>query len=474
MTERILLLTGKLAEPSLRRVAQELSDDTRTFIIHKLSLSVAALMTTDMILRRPPPLTEIDRVIVPGFCAGDLDVLSGELGIPVQRGPQDLKDLPALFGAQAYEHDLSGYDAMIFAEIVDAPNMSIDAIVARAERYSADGADVIDLGCLPGVAFPHLTDSVTALKEQGFRVSVDSLVADELRAGGLAGADYLLSLNTSTLDLLEEVASTPVLIPEESGNLESLVTAIEQLLKKDRPFLADSILDPIHFGFTESLLRYAELRRRYPKIEIMMGIGNLTELTDADTGGMNALLLGIMSELGIRHLLTTEVSKHARTVVREVDVARRIMYRAREDHALPRGYTDALMALHEKRPFPYNLEEIEELAGQIRDRNYRVQVSESALHVYNRDGLVSGTDPFEIFPRLKELEHDAPHAFYMGIELARAEIALQLGKRFTQDNRLSWGTAVPEDEAQGASRHFNHKQAGSTLKARRQRRKRRS
>jgi dihydropteroate synthase-like protein len=468
------LLTGKLAEPSLRRVAEALTDDGKAFAVHRLTLSVAALMTTDMILRQPPPLVNVDRVIVPGFCAGDLDQLSVELRVPVERGPQDLKDLPVHFGEGAYEHDLSRYDIMIFAEIVDAPNMSIEEIIARAERYKKDGADVIDLGCLPGVAFPHLRDSVSALKEQGFSVSVDSLVMDELRAGGLAGADYLLSLKSGTLELLEEVSSIPVLIPEESGDLDSLAAAIEWMLQQDRPFLADSILDPIHFGFTESLLRYAELRRRYPDIEIMMGIGNLTELTDADTGGMNMLLVGIMSELGIRHLLTTEVSKHARTVVREIDAARRIMYRAREDHALPRGYTGALMALHEKRPFPYSLEEIEELASQIRDPNYRIQVSESALHVYNRDGLVSGIDPYDLFPHLKELEHDPSHAFYMGVELARAEIALRLGKRFIQDNELAWGAAGGDDVQKGGGRHFHHKEAGSTLKARRQRRKRRN
>lgn len=32
----------------------------------------------------------------------------------------------------------------------------------------------------------------------------------------------------------------------------------------------------------------------------MMGIGNLTELTEADTSGINALLFGIAAELGGR------------------------------------------------------------------------------------------------------------------------------------------------------------------------------
>ena len=62
----------------------------------------------------------------------------------------------------------------IFAEIVDAPALSIDALVARARALAAAGADVIDLGCLPETPFPLLGEAVRALKAEGFAVSVDS------------------------------------------------------------------------------------------------------------------------------------------------------------------------------------------------------------------------------------------------------------------------------------------------------------
>ena len=45
---------------------------------------------------------------------------------------------------------------------------------------------------------------------------------------------------------------------------------------------------------------------------------------------MQALLIGIVSELRITNILTTEVSAHAAGVIREVDRARRVMYAARE------------------------------------------------------------------------------------------------------------------------------------------------
>jgi hypothetical protein len=63
------------------------------------------------------------------------------------------------------------------------------------------------------------------------------------------------------------------------------------------------------------------------------------------------------------------------------------------------------------------------------------------VHVYNRDGLHVAQDPFALWPQLG-LEADAGHAFYMGVETARAQIAWQLGKRYVQDEPLDWGCAV--------------------------------
>ncbi|HKK15233.1 MAG TPA: dihydropteroate synthase, partial [Gammaproteobacteria bacterium] len=242
------------------------------------------------------------------------------------------------------------------------------------------------------------------------------------------------------------------------------------------PFIADSILDPIHFGFTDSIIRYHELRRQYPDIDIMMGIGNLTELTEADTTGINATLFGIMSELRIGNVLTTEVSAHASSAVREADRARRIMFAAREHESLPKGFDSGLLTTHAIKPFPYSTDEIRELAGEIRDPSYRVMISQDGIHVYNRDGLETGRSPFDLFPHLTLLQDDAPHAFYMGVELARAQVALQLGKRYNQDEELDWGVAVrPETDAEKdrqvdaahtmREKKSDFKQEGSTLQA---------
>ncbi|MGH8756733.1 MAG: DUF6513 domain-containing protein, partial [Burkholderiales bacterium] len=296
------------------------------------------------------------------------------------------------------------------------------------------------------------------LKSSGYKVSVDSVEPKELLRGGKAGADYLLSLKEDTLWVAEEVDSIPVLIPQQSGDLASLERAMEKMARSNRRFIADPVLDPIHFGFTDSLVRYHELRRRHPETEIMMGVGNLTELTDADTTGINALLMGIISELHITNILTTEVSPHAQRAVREADAARRIMYTARDASSLPRDFSSELLTTHARKPFPDTSEEIAELARAIKDPSYRIQISEQGIHIYNRDGLHVATEPFALFPLLS-LENDAAHAFYLGVELARAQIAWQLAKRYNQDEELDWGCAVerkPEDLTQ-------HHAPGTTL-----------
>ena len=271
-------------------------------------------------------------------------------------------------------------------------------ILARAEDYVRKGANVIDLGGLPDTPFPHLEQAVKALKAKGYKVSVDSADPEELLRGGKAGADYLLSLNEDTLAIADQVKSTPVLIPKEHGDLPSLYRAMDALDAKGRAFLADPVLDPINFGFMQSLERYAQVRRDRPKAELLLGTGNLTELTDADTTGITAVLLGIASELHIRNVLLVQVSPHTRRTVEEHDLARRIMYASRADHDLPKDYASGLLALHSRKPFPQTPEEIAESAAEVRDKNFRIEIAEDGIHIYNRDGHHIAKDVFDLYP----------------------------------------------------------------------------
>jgi dihydropteroate synthase-like protein len=461
MTERILFLTGRLAQGRLEKVLRGMGPTAFDWSIFNVGVKVAALMTEPILMRRLPRPLDADRVVVPGRCRADLARLAQEFGRPFQRGPDELKDLPAFLGKAGAALDLSRHALRIFAEIVDASQIGVRAIVARAEVLRAEGADVIDLGCLPDTPFPHLEETVRELKAKGLAVSVDSAEPDELRRGGAAGADYLLSLTERNLAIAEETGARPVLIPVTHGDLGSLYRAAEEAEKRGLKATLDPVIDPIHFGFAESLSRYRDVRARLPDAEMLMGTGNLTELTDADSVGVTALLLGICSELGIANVLTVHVSPHTRRTIQEHDAARRVMFAAAADVSLPRGYGRALMQIHDPAPFPYSGQEIAEAAAQVKDENYRIEAADDGIHVYNRGGHFVARDAFALFDKLG-VETDGAHAFYLGAELMKAEIAFQLGKRYAQDEPLDWGCAT-DRRAEDRTRLS---EAGHTLRAR--------
>jgi dihydropteroate synthase len=465
MPDKLLFLTGRLAEPRLTRTVAGLGLPAGSWRIANVGVKVAALMTDAIVRNRLKPPLNADRVIVPGRSRMDLKELKDHYGVPFERGPDEIIDLPQYFGKGGTPPDLSHYDVRIFAEIVEAPTLTVEELLAQAAALKDKGADVIDIGCQPDTAFPHLEAAVSSLRTAGHKVSVDSGSVEELRRGAIAGADFVLSLDETTLSVVEGTKAVPVLVPKPHGDLASLLRAIDRARAKGLEFLADPVLDPIHFGFTDSLRRYAELRRGRPDVEILMGTGNLTELTDADSQGVTAVLLGICSELNIRNVLVVQVSPHTRRTLQEHDAARRLMFRAREDESLPKGYGGGLLSLHDVRPYPDSPEQIAAMARTVRDQNYRIEVAEDGIHIYNREGHHVASDPFALFGKLG-VEADGAHAFYLGYELAKAEIAHALGKRYTQDGQLDWGVAA-DRKAEDLTRHAAE---GATLKGARKER----
>jgi dihydropteroate synthase len=441
MTERLLFLTGHLAEPRLRRLLTGLGETHFTWNVENIGVKVAALMTEPIVVRRLSRPVQADRVIFPGRAALDPAHLSQEFGVAFERGPDEIADLPRRLGAAGGQPDLSRHTVRIFAEIVDAPLLSLEALIERARVFRAQGADVIDLGCRPGAPFPHLEEAVRHLKQDG-AVSIDSGDPAELRRGAIAGADFLLSLTEATLDIRDGTDAVPVLIPTTLGDVDSLFRAAATAAARGIPCLLDPILDPIHFGFTASLLRYAALRARLPDAAILMGTGNLTELTDADSAGVTAMLMGICSELAIDNVLVVQVSPHTSATVAEHDLARRIMHAAHANADLPRGYADGLLQIHDRAPFAQSAADIAALAAHISDRNFRIATAPDGVHVFNGHMHETATAALEFYPALN-VDTDGAHAFYLGTELMKAEIAFALGKRYIQDERLDWGCATP-------------------------------
>ncbi len=444
---RILFVTGRLAEPALRRVLAEMAPQFEVGVA-VLKITVAALMTTPWIARFLEVPEGTDLILIPGLCEGDPEVIQARFGVKTEKGPKDLREIPGYFGHAAAAADYGAYNIEILAEINNAPRMSPQAVRGSADYFRASGADIIDIGCTPGLAYPGLGDTVRELRAAGMRVSVDSFDPGEIRTAVEAGAELVLSVNGSNLAVARELAGTAtraVVIPDFGEGLDSIEPSISTLEGWGVDYLIDPIIEPIGFGFMASLERYAEIRRRYPDAPQLMGIGNITELTSADTTGVHALLLAICQEVGVRAVLTTEVIPWARGAVREVDIARRLMHHAVTRRTLPKGVDDRLLTVKDPAVLEYDEDELRRIHAAVKDPNFRIFADRTTITVFNHQIFVRGTDPQEIFARLGVDE--ATHAFYLGRELMKARLAITLGKTYRQEGALAWGYLTPPDDA---------------------------
>jgi dihydropteroate synthase-like protein len=456
----VLFVTGRLAEPALRRVLDDMAPPFSCEVA-VLKITVAALMTTDWIARHLQAPPAADLVLIPGLCEGDPSVIAEKLGVRVEKGPKDLREIPRHFGQADAARSYGAWDIEIVAEINNVPRLPREAIRQAAEYYRASGADIIDLGCTPGLPFPALGAVVAELVASGMRVSVDTFDEGEIRTAVEAGAELVLSLNGSNLAAGRDLAGSgarAVVVPDLGGTIDTLEPTIARLEAWGVPYLLDPILEPIGFGFMASLERYADVRRRWPHAEMLMGIGNLTELTAADSAGVNALLVAICQELGIRAVLTTEVIPWARGAVREVAIARQLMHYAVTGRTIPKGVDDRLLTVKDPVVLAYSVEELRSLQQAITDPNFRIFADDEAITVLNNEVFVRGTDIQQIFAQLGV---DEPtHAFYLGKELARAGLAVTLGKTYRQEGALSWGYLTPPDDARSEHVRLTQRQRG--------------
>jgi dihydropteroate synthase-like protein len=437
LSERLLFVTGKLAAPALRDTLgrAELPFD---YDVAVMKITVAALMTTDWIARRLEVPDAATKIMIPGMCEGEVDVLSERFGIPAEKGPADLKALPSWFGQADAREGYGERDIRVFAEINHVPRLSRDQVFALAEYYRDAGADVIDLGLSLGRNWLEEGPRVIAdLRDAGFELSIDTLDPDEILMADEAGVRYVLSLNGSNRHLAERLHATPVLIPDTPEDLDSLDETIAHVEGLGKPYLVDPIIEPIGSGFAASLGRYLEVRRRHPDAEMFMGIGNLTELTEADTTGVAAMLIGFCQEVGIRSALTPVVIHWARGAGREAVIAAELMHFAHTRGTPPKHVDGRLLTVKDEDFRPYAEAELRELHDQVTDPNYRIFADADWIYVFNADRFVKGTDFNEIFDQLGVSE--ATHAFYLGKELMKATIARALRKNYRQESPLDWG-----------------------------------
>ena len=474
--QSLLLVTGRLAEPALRRMVPDLQQRFDVKIsIQVMPITVAALMSPDWISRHLAVPEDCDAIILPGYCAhaksahakktnrsknqpttepavekdnDGLLPLRSVCDCPIHIGPRDMRRLPEFFGGKLQPASLDKYSIQIIAEINHAPRFSIEQILQQATHLKGQGADVIDIGCQPGEIWSEVGTVVKELVQRDFRVSIDSLEPREIEPAVNAGASLVLSVNSTNRQAAVDWGCEVIAIPDSPDQWRQVADTVEFLDSKNVPFRIDPIIEPIGFGFAASLSRYMQARKIWPDAEMMMGIGNLTELTDVDSSGINFLLLAICQELSINSVLTTQVINWASSSVRECDLARRMVYLALQEQIPPKNISDQLVCLRDSRLRTPSVEEIDGLAEQIRDNNYRILADQNTIHLLGSGQHWQDADAFELFHQLmqsKPTNVDASHAFYLGYEMCKATIANQLGKNYEQDEALNWGHLTAEE-----------------------------
>lgn len=512
---KILIVTGKLASKLVKKVSNQSKHEIK---VHIVETPIAAFLTPSKIIEELKKLKEdylesMDMIITPGLIRKDVSPVGEKTGIPTYKGPKDAADLgiilemmeklelsPKIPADKLIEDELKrralefidnfekdhknvqkllmkpenilvgklpvgeDFPLRVLAEIANAPLLSREDLLKRAEYFVRNGADMVDLGMIAGEnRAESIPGMVKILKEHlgNIPVSIDTLNPSEIKVAVEAGVDLVLSLDLGNygevLPLLEEKKIPAVILPTDFSKnwtpktVDERVDALEELKEKcgNVEVIADLILDPINSqSIVESIIACHEFKARN-RIPLFFGIGNVTELLDVDSVGVNALLSGIAMELGASILFTPEESGKTRGSVKELSVSSDMMFLAKNRGSVPKDLGIKLLVLKDKRRSETLFEEIQVpvVEGKIDPKfvqdpagSFKIMVKEgviTAVHYQNMrpEIAITGKTAKQIYDEIlkRGLVSRMEHAVYLGSELEKAEIASKLGKNYVQD-----------------------------------------
>jgi dihydropteroate synthase-like protein len=515
---RVLLVTGQLAQGMVRDYAKESNVETE---IVALQLAVAAFLTPQTVINelQKVKLSGFNMILVPGLVRGDTAAISKATGVPTFKGPRYAADLPTVLdmlcdvqlsttvpaddllreklaekamaeiqkteanreallkkpGSMLIGNVALGKDfpMRILAEIVDAALMDKETIQRTAKRFVSVGADIIDVGMVAGESNPENAKRMVQWVKQAVDVpvSIDTLDSAEIQAAVEAGADLVLSADAGNLEAIAPyVKGVAVVViptnqrlgffPKKAADrvkyLEEIITKAKNLGVKR--CLADLVLEPS--DIMESFVAFREFAARNPNVPLFVGVSNVTELFDADSVGLNAVLARLSSEVGASMLLATEKSDKAKGTVKEEVTAAKMMFLAKKRGSAAKDLGIDLLILKDKRnreePYDKKLEEgakvvaAERLEPAVLDAEgmFKISIDRKegtlvAAHYLSSDtnkpfNIVKGKTAESIYAKILQLGlvSKLDHAAYLGAELAKAEIALNTGKNYVQDGLL--------------------------------------
>ncbi len=469
---RILLVTGKMAEDIVRK-------NSGGCDVLVIDVDIAAFITHRDLEKID--ISGYDLVLVPGLAKGKWVELEKKKGVKIRLGPVHAFDIPKVINAvdkielshnipadrlielekekeliELIERDevgvfdiggvqIGGKSRMkIVAEVVDATELEKDELAGRIEYYTECGADIIDLGIPLSFSSDDVRRVMKIARDACSAVSIDTFSRRAVEIGVEQGVDMVMSISLQNLDVMEVIEDQAVVAVDR--DVERLKHLTEILRTKTERVIADPVLDLN--GLVYSIQRYSAYRKMDPVTPTLFGAGNVTELFDADSSGINALLAYMGMEVGASMLFTTEASVKTRGSVMELKRASYIVKGAEIRHSPPKDLGINLLSLKEKFLYP-EPEKPERYVNAERSRkferdpmgDFRIWISGGMIFCHHENAVIGGKDAKSILDTVLRLNliSRLDHAGYLGRELKKAEVALTLGKNYMQDQPLGFG-----------------------------------
>jgi dihydropteroate synthase-like protein len=466
---RILLPTGEKTVAIVQRAAG--GYDAEVVVTGEIASFLSPAQLTSLLERG-----QYDLAITSGMCTADFGEVEQTTGVPVYRGPRHAADLPQMLrllstvefsrtvpadeflalqrrreaaeqlrrreeeAESAYRIrgvKIGGISRIkVLAEIMDAHRQ--ENLKDLVERYFGMGADIVDLGFGFDATPQDVQRCMQALSGVEGPLALDTQ-DPQLILAGLDRADLVLSLHDGNLPLVGDAVAAAgaaaVIVPHARSLEENIAAAREAGIRR---ILADPLLQPVGSGLVASLGGFSGIED-----PIFFGAGNVTELIDADSPGMNALLAGMAHECGAAVIFTSEHSDKTRGSVAEMRRAVEMMA-LMGDRPYPKDLGLDLLIIKEKRRRrvpPLDYDAIIDADPMPHDIDYdpkgNVRIGiEDGMIVAVHDGLaIRGSHWEDVLytllcqGRLSLLDHAA----YLGKELYKAELALRFGRSFDQD-----------------------------------------
>lgn len=515
---KVLLITGLMAKESVEYNAKQSTVHTEVLA---LKVPVAAFLTPQTISDaiKKMQLKDFDFILVPGLIRCDTSVISKVTGVPAFKGPRYAADLPTVLDSlseltlstvipadellreklkkKAFEEIAKveedkkvllkkpsniliknlavgkDFPMRVMGEIVDAALKPDEEIKRLAKHYVQSGADVIDVGMIVGESRPKDAKRVVAAVKAAVNVpvSVDSLNPEEIKAAVYAGADLVLSVDAGNIKTIASFIRNVAVVAIPTNQKEGIfpkkpherVQLLEEIIYEAKSLgvtkvLADLILDPL--DVLESFTAFRQFSERNPNVPLFVGISNVTELMDADSVGVNALLAKLSSEVGASMLLATEKSDKARGTIKEESIAAKMMFLAKRRGSVPKDLGVDLLLFKDKRnreeSYDKGLEQKTRVLVGSQEKTAELDEKGSFRIFVDRQGkniiaehftlvdeaapslIVKGKTAEQVFGVIVEsaLVSKLDHVAYLGNELGKAEIALRTGKEYIQDKRM--------------------------------------